>query len=494
MENKDYILAIDQGTTSTRVIAFDHKMTVLGSEQIELKQYYPDDGWVEHDASEIWLATVTVLSKLEEKMKAAGYTAISIGITNQRETTVVWDRNTGEPVHKAIVWQDRRTADYCNRIRSEEPWITQQTGLVLDPYFSATKLRWILQSDDTLLRRAHTGELCFGTIESYLLFRLTGGGSHKTDLTNASRTMLCDIRTGTWSDDLLNLMGIPKAVLPAITDNVGKFGQVTAGLPYAGLMINGMVGDQQSAAIGQACLSAGAMKSTYGTGCFVLVNTGHDLVRSDHKLLSTVAYSEGGVISYALEGSIFNAGTVVQWFRDELNFIENAPECEALAKSVDSTGGVMMVPAFTGLGAPHWDPNARGVISGLTRDSNKAHIVRAGLSSIAYQTADLIAAIRSDFGGEISFMRVDGGMAANDWMMQFLSDMCDVPVSRPTMLETTALGAALCAAVGSGAVRSLADTQDLWGKDRDFNPAITLEIRGDHLGRWQQALKNCLTT
>ena len=422
MTENEYILAIDQGTTSSRVLAFSKSGEILGVAQKEIEQYYPQNGWVEHDGEEIWIKTIECLFEVIEEQKELGRTALAVGITNQRETSLMWDRKTGKPVCRAIVWQDRRTAGYCAALKSSghETMIADKTGLVLDPYFSASKLNWLF-NDGGLRAKAISGDILAGTIESYLVYRLTGGSEHVTDLTNASRTMLCNIMSASWDDELLELFDVPKAILPRITDNAGDFGSIIDGLPGAGIKITGMVGDQQSASIGQGCIHSGMVKSTYGTGCFVLQNTGVERHYSDNKLLSTVAYHLDGKTHYAIEGSIFNAGTVTQFLRDQMGFINEAHETDAICRNIDDTDGVYMVPAFTGLGAPHWDSEARGIIVGLTRGTTQAHIIRAGLESVAYQSADLLKAFTADIGEKPELIRVDGGMSSNDWLMQYLN-------------------------------------------------------------------------
>ncbi|GHF27935.1 glycerol kinase [Kordiimonas sediminis] len=494
----EILLAIDQGTTSTRVLAFDaEQLTVKAVHQIPLKQYYPSNGWVEHDAEEIWQATVTCLKTVLEQLSETtdSDTPTSIGITNQRETTVLWDRKTGHPVHKAIVWQDRRTASHCEELSKDTRLlkaVKEQTGLLLDPYFSATKIAWILDTHPDLRQQAQNGDILFGNIESYILYRLTHGGSHKTDATNASRTMLCDIRQGTWSEDLLNVFDIPKTMMPEICDNTHNFGSISSGLPGAGLPIYGMVGDQQAAAIGQACTQKGSIKSTYGTGCFLLENTGQQLVYSQNRLLTTIAYQTVGIRSYALEGSIFNAGTVIQWLRDDLGILKSASESETIVSELGSTDGVYFVPAFTGMGAPHWDADARGMITGLTRDSKASHIIRAGLESVVYQTNDLISALIKDGASKPGIIRIDGGMAANDWFAQFLANICDVRVEVPRSLEATAIGAALCAGVGEGRWPTLADAAKTATMEKSFKPVMTNDERQNLLSGWHKAVARCL--
>ena len=493
----DCLLAIDQGTTSTRVLAFGLDRTILAQHQVPLKQHYPMDGWVEHDAEEIWQAVLTCLTHVLEHLEGRAK-PVGIGITNQRETTVVWDRASGTPLHRAIVWQDRRTAKACELLSKEKGFAAEAnavTGLLLDPYFSGTKLAWLLDDlkGPSLRNLAADGTLAFGTVESYLVYRLTGGTHHVSDATNASRTLLCDINTGTWSDVMLDHLKIPSHILPEIVDCCGDFGCVAGDLPGRGLPITGLAGDQQSAAIGQACLSPGDMKSTYGTGCFLLQNTGDTVVRSANKLLSTIAYQMAGKRHYAVEGSIFNAGTVVQWLRDDLGVIESAAESEDLVQTVPDTGGVYMVPAFTGLGAPHWSAEARGLITGITRATGKAHLVRAGLESVAYQTADLFSALKADGAAAPTKLRIDGGMAQNSWFAQFLSDICDVPVERPASVETTALGAALCAGVGLGIWPDLAATANEWSADAAFKPQMDPAIRFGKRDGWDKAVRQCLT-
>lgn len=492
-----YLIALDQGTTSTRALAFDASLNLLGSSHIELEQYYPADGWVEHDAADIWQASLSVLADLIEEMAERDLQPEALGITNQRETTVLWDRKTGEPLHRAIVWQDRRTSGLCESLRGDEDLsdgVSARTGLLLDPYFSATKLAWLLDdpAGPRLRAKAERGDVCFGTMESYLVYRLTSGRVHISDATNASRTMLFDIHDMAPFEPLISRLNIPKSLLPRIVDNAGRFGTVADGLPGAGLPITGLAGDQQSAAVGQAAIKPGLVKSTYGTGCFVLMNTGDKIIRSGARLLSTVAYQIEGVRSYGLEGSIFNAGTVVQWLRDGLGLIDHAGETVTHANAVDDTAGVYMVPAFTGLGAPYWQPDARGTIVGLTRATRKNHLVRAGLESVAYQTADLLAAFAADGGLPVE-LRIDGGMAANDWFMDFLGDVCGVRVIRPKCIETTALGAAMLAGVGCGWWADLAEASSLWREQDRSDPQMEDFQRGRLLAGWQRAVRQCLS-
>ena len=486
--DKGALLALDQGTTSTRAIAFDLGGNEVARHQVPLKQHYPKPGWVEHDAGEIWLAALTVLTAVIKDVMEKGFKLLALGITNQRETTVLWDRKTGKPVTKAIVWQDRRTADHCRALKEQglEPVITKKTGLLLDPYFSATKLAWLLENDPGLRARAASGEVAFGTIESYLLFQLTG--VHGTDATNASRTMLLNINTGRWDPDLLEIFKTPKAVLPEVMDNAFAPIPVRDELLPCEISISAMIGDQQAAAIGQGCTRPGSIKSTYGTGCFVLQNTGASPKASANRLLATIASRLGGKTAYALEGSIFIAGAVVQWLRDGLGLIDDAAKTEAIAAALDHNHGVYLIPAFTGLGAPHWDPAARGAILGLTRDAGPAYIVRAALESVAYQTHDLFEAFGADSGAPLKTVRVDGGMAANGWLMQFLSDILDVPVERPKVIETTALGAAFLAGLGAGVYDSLDDIKSFWQLDKRFKPAMKPEERKTLLAGWFDAL------
>lgn len=488
----EYILAIDQGTTTTRVLAFSLSGEILGLAQKEIKQYYPQNGWVEHDGEEIWDKTIECLSEVIQEQNKQNRQAIAVGITNQRETSLFWDRKTGKPVSRAIVWQDRRTADFCNSLKTSgfESMIGEKTGLVLDPYFSASKINWLL-NEGGLRSKAEAGDIIVGTIESYLVYRLTGCKTHVTDITNASRTMLCNIMTATWDDDLLTLFDIPIDILPKITDNAGHFGVIADDIAGAGTPITGIIGDQQSAAVGQGCIRSGMVKSTYGTGCFVLQNTGTTRHYSGNKLLSTVAYSLDGSIRYALEGSIFNAGTVTQFLRDQMGFIKEAKETDAICRSIEDTGGVYLVPAFTGLGAPHWDPNARGIITGLTRATTQAQIVRAGMESIAYQSDDLIKAFSGDIGTHPNVIRVDGGISANNWLMQFLADILDVTIERPVNTETTAYGAAILAGIGLGCWKSLEEACQSWRLDHVFTPDIIQDKRESLLFNWSKTIEIC---
>ena len=488
-----YILAIDQGTTSSRAILFDKDMRPVQSCQQEFPQYFPQSGWVEHDAQEIWASVQAVVGGV---MAQAGCTAkdiAAIGITNQRETTLVWDRNTGAPIHKAIVWQDRRTSAFCDRLRAEghEAEITQKTGLLLDPYFSATKLHWLLTHLEGAAERAARGELLFGTMDSYLIWKLTEGRAHVTDATNAARTMLYDIRQGCWDAQICALMQVPSAMLPDVRDCASEFGTTT--LFGADIPILGVAGDQQAATIGQACFEPGMLKSTYGTGCFALLNTGGTLVTSKNRMLGTIAYQLGGKPTYALEGSIFIAGAVVQWLRDGLGLISAAHETADMAAAADPTQSLYLVPAFTGLGAPYWNADCRGAIFGLTRNSGPKEFAKAALQSVGYQSRDLLLAMQDDMGrsGE-AVLRVDGGMTASDWTMQFLSDILGAPVDRPKVLETTALGAAWLAGSRAGIYPDQQGFADSWACNRRFEPQMDAPRRDRLYSGWQDAVSRTL--
>ena len=490
-----HVLAIDQGTTSTRAIVFDEAGSALGTARREFAQHYPQPGWVEHDADEIWRDTLAVS---REAVASAGLTASAIagiGITNQRETVVVWDRSTGEPIHRAIVWQDRRTARLCAEMKAagEENAVRDRTGLLIDPYFSATKLAWILDNVADARSRAERGELAFGTIDSFLLWRLTGGRVHATDVTNAGRTLLYDIRAQRWDKDLCRLFRVPMAMLPAVRDNSHVFGTSEADLLGAPIPVAGMAGDQQAALFGQACFNKGMAKSTYGTGCFMLLNTGGEALASQNRLLTTPAYRVEGKMTYALEGSIFIAGAAIKWLRDGIGVITHASETDDMATQVPGNHGVYMVPAFVGLGAPHWDPDARGAIFGLTLGATQAHLARAALEAVAYQTMDLAGAMVADGGETPASLRVDGGMAANDWLCQFLADMVDAPVERPANLETTALGAAFHAGLATGVWSGLPALAALRSEGRIFTPQMKAGDRQSLIAGWRDAVRRTIS-
>ena len=481
------ILAIDQGTTSTRSMTFGTDGVPRQTVRREFAQHYPQSGWVEHDPEDIWGDTVATL---KEAADADGGKVAAIGITNQRETVVVWDRKTGKPVHNAIVWQDRRTAKLCAQLKADgnEPLVRERTGLILDPYFSGTKLKWILDNVDGVRARADRGELAFGTIDSFLLWRLTGGKVHATDASNASRTLLFDIHKGAWDADMLRMLDIPESLLPEVKNNSTIFGETTPDLLGKAVPIGGMAGDQQAAVVGQACFQRGDAKSTYGTGCFVLLNTGKEAVTSKNGMLTTIAYQLDGEITYALEGSIFVAGAAVKWLRDGLGLINRAADTNDMATKLDGNGGVYMVPAFVGLGAPHWDPDARASITGLTFAATGSHIARAALESVAYQTADLMNAMVADGARDARQIRVDGGMAANDWFCQFLADMLDTDVVRPANIETTAAGAAFLAGMAVGIWNGPDDIAGAWKEDRTFNPVMKTDARTALMAEWQDAV------
>ena len=491
-----HILAIDQGTTSSRAIVFDEGLRVKASAQEEFPQHYPASGWVEHDPSDLWS---TVAGTARAAIEKAGLTAAdiaAIGITNQRETTLIWDRATGQPIHNAIVWQDRRTADTCARLRAEglEPMVTARTGLLLDPYFSGTKAAWMLDHVPGSRERAARGALLFGTVDTWLIWKLTGGRVHATDATNAARTLMYNIAKGEWDAQICAALNVPMAMLPEVRDCAADFGTTRADLFGREIPILGVAGDQQAATVGQACFAPGMMKSTYGTGCFALLNTGTQMVASKNRLLTTIAYQLGGKPTYALEGSIFIAGAVVQWLRDGLKMIRAAPETQPLAEAADPGQDVVLVPAFTGLGAPYWRPDCRGAIYGLTRNSGPAEIARAALESVGYQTRDLLEAMRADWGsaGE-GVLRVDGGMTASDWTMQFLADIIGAPVDRPVVTETTALGAAYLAAMQAGIAGGPEEFAKSWALDRRFSPAMAMPLRQSKYDRWSRAVAATMT-
>ncbi len=492
-----HILAIDQGTTSSRGIIFDGAMKIVATAQEEFEQHFPRSGWVEHEVEDLW---ETTLATSRAAIKKAGLTAAdisAIGITNQRETTIVWDRHTGKAVHKAIVWQDRRTAEMCEALKADgfEAAITHKTGLLLDPYFSGTKLKWLLENVEGAQAGAEAGDLLFGTVDSYLIWRFTGGARHVTDATNAARTMLYNIREGAWDAEICAKYGIPMKMLPEVLDCAADFGVTDAEHFGAELPILGVAGDQQAATIGQACFAPGMLKSTYGTGCFALLNTGDALVESQKRLLGTIAYQFDGKPTYALEGSIFIAGAVVQWLRDGLGIIAKAADTHPLAEKADPEQELYLVPAFTGLGAPYWDANARGAIYGLTRNSGPAEFARAALESVGFQTRDLLEAMKSDWQGadNAPVLRVDGGMSASDWAMQFLSDILGAPVDRPTVLETTALGAAWLAGMRAGLYPDQAGFSQEWALDQRFTAEMDADTRERRYGGWKDAIGRTLS-
>lgn len=489
------LLAIDQGTTSSRAIAFGVDGNILASAQQEFAQHYPREGWVEHDPEAIWQTTLAVTREVVGFCSEKKITLAAAGITNQRETTVVWDRKTGQPIYNAIVWQDRRTAPDCHALvkADQESEVHQRTGLLLDPYFSATKIAWILDNVDGARERAVAGELAFGTVDSFLIYRLTGGRVHATDATNASRTNLFNIHTNAWDPFLCDLFRVPTELLPEVRDSVADYGVTDPELLGASITIGGVAGDQQAATIGQCCFEPGSIKSTYGTGCFVMLNTGQQALTSKHRLLTTVAYRLNGQLTYALEGSIFVAGAAIQWLRDELGAIEHARETQQIAADLSSNGGVYMVPAFAGLGAPHWDPDARGAILGLTRGVGRDHIIRAALESVCYQTRDLLDAMAQD-GVHPTALKVDGGMVTNDWLLEFLAGVLDLRVTRPRILETTALGAASLAGLQAGLYDGLGALSQGWHLDRHFEPAMSDRERRRGLAGWDAAVGRVLTT
>ena len=489
-----YILAIDQGTSSSRTVIYTHDATVVASAQQEFEQIYPEPGWVEHDPEAIWESVTAVTRGAMQKVNAGAADISAIGITNQRETTVVWDRESGECVYNAIVWQDRRTAAYCQALKNDgrESAVTDKTGLRLDPYFSATKIAWILDNVAGVRERAEAGKLAFGTIDSFLLWRLTGGRVHATDATNASRTLLFNIHTQQWDDELLAMFSIPRAMLPDVRDCAADFGIANDASLGGGVPVCGIAGDQQAALIGQAGFGEGMTKSTYGTGCFVIANTGDKALHSNNQLLTTIAMRIDGAVTYGLEGSVFVAGSAMQWLRDELRIIDSASDSEAIARRTGVVTDVYVVPAFAGLGAPHWDPDARGAILGLTRGSGRDEIVSATLQSVAYQTRDLIDAM-SDDGIKPSVIRVDGGMVANDWFLQFLADVLGITVERPKNIESTVLGAAYLAGYHAGVVKSADDLSRLWQLDQSFQPEMSADQRERLLHGWQLAVNRVRT-
>ena len=480
------IISIDQGTTSSRAVVFSDKGELIGFEQIEFKQFFPNDGWVEHDPEEIWLSVVEVLNLSIKRFNLSASDIASIGITNQRETVVIWDKKTGEPIYNAIVWQDRRTSDFCDSLKDSQDLIQQKTGLTIDPYFSASKVNWILDQVSGARQRAETGELLFGTIDSFLIWKLTEGRDHKTDVSNASRTMLYNIESNKWDEELLGLFNVPSNLLPTVCDNADDFGYTE--LLGGRVSIGGVAGDQQSALIGQCCFEVGDVKSTYGTGCFMMINTGNKIIKSSNKLLSTIAYRLEGKTTYALEGSIFVAGSAIQWLRDGLNFFEDAGESEDLALQAKDNSRIVVVPALTGLGAPYWDADARGAIFGLTRDTGIPEITKAVLESVVFQTKDLLEAMRND-NASFNSLKIDGGMVANNWFSQELSNVLQVKVSRPEVIETTSLGAAYLAGLHAGVFDTLSSLKENWSVDKEFEPQ---KSKNGYL-EWKEAVNKVLT-
>ncbi|MEZ5653791.1 MAG: glycerol kinase GlpK [Burkholderiaceae bacterium] len=491
-----YVVAIDQGTTSSRAIVFDGGFRAVAVGQREFTQHFPQSGWVEHEAEDLWQTTVETVREALERAGVAAEAVAAIGITNQRETTLVWDRKTGRAIHRAIVWQDRRTSEHCAALKNDglEPMFTERTGLLLDPYFSGSKLAWILANVPGARARAEAGELAFGTVDSFLLWRLTGGKVHATDATNASRTLLFDITRNDWDDDLLRALDVPRAMLPEVHDCAAEFGVCEASLFGAPIAIRGIAGDQQAALVGQACFEPGMVKSTYGTGCFAVLNTGSELVRSKNRLLSTIGYRLRGRTSFALEGSIFVAGAAVQWLRDGLGVLDDAARSGDLAAASDPHQGVILVPAFTGMGAPYWDADARGALFGITRATGPRELARAALESVCFQSCDLFDAMKGDWSGSAdTVLRVDGGMVASDWTMQRLADLLAAPVDRPQVLETTALGAAWLAGMQAGVWPQEQGFAAGWRLDRRFEPALSAPARRAALDAWRDAVARTLS-
>jgi len=493
-KDKNFIISIDQGTTSSRAILFNLKGQPIYSSQKEFTQYFPKSGWVEHDPEEIWSSTKKTLSDVIKKSKKIKGKILTIGITNQRETTVLWDKKTGKAVYNAIVWQDRRQEEFCKKLRNQnkETLIFNRTGLLIDSYFSGIKIKWILDNVPLAKKLMKKKQLLFGTIDSFLIWRLTRGKVHATDATNASRTMIYNITNNKWDETILKILKIDKNILPIVKNCADDYGSTHASITGKAISISGVVGDQQSASIGQCCFEPGSLKSTYGTGAFVLLNTGSKIIYSKNRLLTTIAYRIKGKTTYAMEGSIFIAGAGVQWLRDKLNFFKKASETESIVKSLKDNKGVYLVPAFTGLGAPYWDANARGVLSGLTRDTGPKEIIRATIESVAYQTYDLFEAMKHD-GLRPRLVKVDGGMVMNNWFSQFLSDVVDIKVLRPKVQETTALGAAFMAGLQIGVYKSLKDISKNWHLDKDFNPKINSKTRNNLVRGWSKAIKKALT-
>ncbi|WP_136808842.1 glycerol kinase GlpK [Desulfosediminicola flagellatus] len=491
-----YVLAIDQGTTSSRAIIFNQEFEIVSVAQQEFEQFFPQSGWVEHDPEEIWSSTLSTCRKALDKANLKAEQIAAIGITNQRETTLIWDRETGKPIHKAIVWQDRRTADFCFELAEagHDPMIKEKTGLLLDAYFSGTKITWMLDNVEGAREKAEAGKLAFGTVDTFLLWRLTGGKVHATDATNASRTMLFNIHENCWDEELLKLLRVPASLLPEVKDSSDDFGMTESNIFGGSIPLRGVAGDQQAALVGQACFEPGMIKSTYGTGCFIVLNTGEETVTSKNRLLTTIGYRINGKTTYALEGSIFVAGAAVQWMRDAMGLIEAANETGKLARKADVNQDVYLVPAFTGLGAPHWDPDARGAIFGITRATGPAELSRAALESVCYQTRDLLDAMRGDWEGMgDTILRVDGGMVASNWTMQFLADILNAPVDKPEILETTALGAAYLAGLYEGIYPPPEEFSQSWRREARFAPSLEEDIRIRKYKGWQDAVRRTLT-
>jgi glycerol kinase len=492
MSTRRHILALDQGTTGSTALVVDPDGRVLARGYAELPQYFPQPGWVEHDPEEIWSTIERAARAALGEARVSGSEIAAVGITNQRETTIVWERATGRPIHRAIVWQCRRTAPLCDQLRADgvESLVRAKTGLLLDAYFSGTKIRWLLDEVADARARAERGDLAFGTVDAWLIWKLTGGGVHATDATNASRTLCLDLRTGDWDDEMLQILKVPRRVLPAVSPSAGVLGEtIDLGWLPRGVPIAGVAGDQQAALFGQACLTPGAAKNTYGTGCFMLLNTGAVPVASSHGLVTTIAWRIGGQTTYALEGSVFIAGAAIQWLRDGLGILKNVAESQELAESVPDTGGVYFVPAFVGLGAPHWDMYARGTVVGLTRGTTRAHLARAALESIAFQSRDVLEAMAADAGISIEGLRVDGGAVANDFLCQFQADLLNVAVLRPRIIETTALGAAYLAGLGAGVWRSADEVGKRWALERRFEPRLDESTRATRYDGWRRAVE-----
>jgi len=487
--DKNYILAIDQGTTNSRAHIFSSAGKLVGTSQLPLTQHYPKPGWVEQDPEEMWMNTLTCCRQAISASQVVAKQILGIGITNQRETTLIWHKKTGKPIYPAISWKDKRTAEFCHQLSRYNHLIQEKTGLLLDSYFSASKIAWLLDNIPQVRKQAEKGELLFGTVDTFLLWRLTKGKIHATDASNASRTLLFNIQTQQWDQELLNLFHIPETILPTVLDSSADFGVTEAEFLGIALPIAGVAGDQQAALIGQTCFQPGMIKSTFGTGCFILINTGDKFVKSTQRLLTTVAYRLQGKVTYGLEGCIFSAGSIVKWLKDNLKLIQTAAETETLAESIEDTGGVYLLPAFAGLGAPYWNPHARAAIIGLTYQSNIAHIARAALEAVVYQVRDLLEVITKDFQFPLSSMRVDGGMAVNNWFLQFLTDMVDLKICRSQCTETTALGAAFLAGLQLGVYSSLVEISQLCRIDKEFSPDMKVEKRIDLYQGWNSALK-----